>query len=192
MSNETRKLNDYRVKNNYNVYFRGHGIDIGCGSDCLDRSVFKNIEHIMKYDNQFDHRCDAENCLDLTDNRFDFVYSSHCLEHINDPYKAFTNWIRICKLGGYIVFAVPHEIFYEKCIWPSKFNADHKTSWTFEFKSNLPKSVNILDFLDLYKDKVNVISIQTLLFNFDFTNFNDDQTRNDAVCQIECIVQRYV
>jgi hypothetical protein len=41
---ETKKLNDYRLKNNYNLYFTGFGIDIGAGDDILSCEVFNNIE----------------------------------------------------------------------------------------------------------------------------------------------------
>lgn len=190
MSNETAKMNDYRLKNNYDVYFQGVGIDIGCGSDCLDNTVFKNIHTVVQYDNQLDNRCDAATCYDLDNDKFDFVYSSHCLEHLIDPYASFKNWIRICKPSGYIVFAVPHEIFYEKCRWPSIYNPDHKTSWTYEYKSNLPASINIIDFLNVFKSQVEVISTNTILLDFDFTNFFEDQTRRNAVCQIECVLRK--
>jgi len=29
--NETKKLNEYRIQNNYDNYFKGNGIDIGGG-----------------------------------------------------------------------------------------------------------------------------------------------------------------
>ena len=33
----------------------------------------------------------------VKDETYDFVYSSHTLEHINDIYTALKNWIRILK-----------------------------------------------------------------------------------------------
>ena len=39
---------------------------------------------------------------------YDFVHSSHCLEHMLDPTVALENWIRICKKGGRLV-TVPDE-----------------------------------------------------------------------------------
>lgn len=187
---ETSKLNNYRIKNNYFKYFQGKGIDIGAGDDLLSKNIFTGIESISGYDIGMDNRNDGLRCLDIADDTFDFVYSSHCLEHMEDPYVAFKNWIRICKTGGHIVFAVPHEIFYEKCRWPSLYNTDHKTSWTYEFKSNLPNSINILDFVNTFKSKINIININTLLYKFDFNNFMADQTCDEAICQIECIVQK--
>lgn len=189
--NETAKLNEYRLTHGYDLYFSGEGIDIGCGDDLLDKRTFLNIVNITPYDKIYGVDYDAMYCKNINDGIYDFAYSSHCLEHLEDPYLAFSNWIRICKIGGYIIFSVPHEIFYEKCKWPSIYNGDHKTSWTYEFKSNLPKSINIIDFVSNFKHKVNLIRCETILKNFDFLKFNEDQTRKDAICQIDCIVQKY-
>jgi len=187
---ETSKLNEYRVKNNYNSYFNGSGIDIGCGEDLLSVNIFKSITNIIPYDINLDKNFNAMFCNEFQDNFFDFVYSSHCLEHMIDPYIAFKNWIRICKNGGYIIFSVPHEIFYEKYKWPSMFNNDHKTSWSYEFKSNLPKTINIIDFIKKFQQKVELIKCDTILENFDFNKFNEDQTNGLAICQIEIVVKK--
>ena len=57
----------------------------------------------------------------------DFVYSSHCLEHISNPYLALKNWWRILKPGGVLIIYVPHRDLYEKKKeLPSKWNHDHK------------------------------------------------------------------
>lgn len=187
---ETFKLNEYRLNHKYDKYFTGVGVDIGCGDDPLDIKIFKNIQNLIQYDvtNNINH--DANKCDDLNNNDFDFVYSSHCLEHMIDPYVAFKNWIRICKPFGYLIVAVPHELFYEKYQWPSKFNIDHKTSWSFEIESNLPKSINIINFLSKFSNDINIIKCESIIKYFDFNRFQEDQTNENAICQIEFIVQK--
>lgn len=44
----------------------------------------------------------------------DAVYSSHCLEHIDDDVNAIRDWFRVIKIGGYLVLTVPHQFLYEK------------------------------------------------------------------------------
>ena len=188
--NETKKLNEYRIQNNYDNYFKCNGIDIGCGSDVLSKSVFKNIESVIPYDKTLDESNDAMYCKNLDDESFDFVYSSHCLEHVIDPYEAFSNWLRICKPLGYLIVAIPHENFYEKYKWPSIYNPDHKTSWSLEFQSNLPKSICVMEFLKKFDANISLISCQTILRNFDFNRFLEDQTLENAICQIEFIVRK--
>jgi len=184
---ETNKLNNYRLSKNYNQYFKGNGIDIGCGSDMLKKQIFTSINNIQPYDL---NDGDAQLCSNLIDNSFDFVYSSHCLEHMRDANEALNNWIRICKTQGHIIFAIPHEIYYEKGIWPSRYNNDHKWSFRMEQRTILPKSINIYDFLSSFKDKIDIVSVELLLHNFDFTKFYEDQTLGNSVCQIEIILQK--
>lgn len=184
MSNETARLNGYRKQKNYDAFFTGKGIDIGCGGDILSEKVFENVVQIDPYDLA---QGDANYCSNIGDNAYDFVYSSHCLEHMNDPYVTFNNWLRICKPNGYMIHAVPHELFYEKCNWPSRYNGDHKTSWTLEWKSNLPKTIHTPYFLKFFEPQMETVSVETILQNFDFTKFQTDQTLGIGTCQIEFV-----
>ncbi len=65
----------------------------------------------------------------VEDESLDFVFASHCLEHLVDPRTGIENWLRIVKPGGHLVINVPDEDMYEQGIFPSTFNRDHK--WTF-------------------------------------------------------------
>lgn len=183
--NETSKLNDARLKNGYNEYFSGDGIDIGCGSDVLSKDIFKNITSVMPYDL---HEGDALTCHNLDSNRFDFVYSSHCLEHMDDPYKAMENWIRICVENGYIVVAVPHEIYYEKNVWPSQYNNGHKHSFRIESKSSMPKSIHVFEMLNRFEN-ISIVKLGAVL-KFDLSRFWEDQTLNEGICQIEFVIRK--
>jgi SAM-dependent methyltransferase len=61
----------------------------------------------------------------------DAVFSSHCLEHIDDYRQALSEWYRVLKIGGYLIIAVPHQYLYErKPTLPSIFNPDHKRLYT--------------------------------------------------------------
>ena len=52
---------------------------------------------------------DAVNISQVKNDCYDFVFSSHSLEHIANPLKAVQEWLRIIKLGGYIVIIVPEK-----------------------------------------------------------------------------------
>ncbi len=47
--------------------------------------------------------------LPFKDERFDFVISSHVLEHFWDPIKALQEWMRVVKKSGYIFMIIPHK-----------------------------------------------------------------------------------
>lgn len=65
--------------------------------------------------------------LPFDDYSQDAVYSSHCLEHIDDYKNALREWFRVIKIYGYLIIAVPHYQLYEKKNTPpSRYNPDHK------------------------------------------------------------------
>lgn len=47
--------------------------------------------------------------LPFKDNVWDFVISSHVIEHFYDPVKTILEWLRVVKPGGYVFMIVPHK-----------------------------------------------------------------------------------
>ena len=43
----------------------------------------------------------------FTEGNYDFIVSSHCLEHIANPLKAISNWLRLLKERGALLLVVP-------------------------------------------------------------------------------------
>ena len=87
-------------------------MDIGFGGDSI-------VPNATGWD--FEHG-DAQYLKGLNDEQFDFVYSSHTLEHMQDPAVALKNWYRVLKKGGYLIIYIPHRDLYEsKKTLPSKF-----------------------------------------------------------------------
>jgi len=61
----------------------------------------------------------------------DAIFSSHCLEHIEDEQAALRDWFRVLKIGGFLVCMVPSQALYEKRRQPpSRWNGDHKRFYT--------------------------------------------------------------
>jgi len=114
----------------------GKGIDIGCGPDPVSSDVRK-----------FEFSDGDANCItDYVHEQFDYVYSSHCLEHMTEPKKALSEWWQLVKPGGHLIFIVPDEDLYEQGVFPSRFNADHKATFTIsKARSWSPVSINVLD-----------------------------------------------
>jgi SAM-dependent methyltransferase len=110
---------------------------------------------------------------------------------MRDPREAMTNWIRICKPGGYIVVTVPEEDLYEQGRWPSEFNNDHKTTWTIAKETSWsPVSYSVVPFLYSYLSQIEIIKIQLIDHNYHYDQVGIDQTRGAAESAIEFIVRK--
>jgi SAM-dependent methyltransferase len=183
-----RRLQDTRYAT---AYFKGKGIDIGAGRDSIDKysQQFPLMTELKVWDRQDG---DAQFMRGVPDDSFDFIHNSHCLEHLYDPYEAFDNWIRICKPGGHIITTIPDEDIYEQGVWPSTWNTDHKTSWTIlKNESWSPASINLIEFLYQFKDKIEVLKIELMNSTFIYNVQRSDQTFHGiSESAIEFIVRK--
>ena len=77
-------------------YFSGNGIDIGGRPDPLSqyRGIFSRMQNVRVWDRDDG---DAQLMEGISDDSYDFLHSSHCLEHMRDVDEALSNWIRIVK-----------------------------------------------------------------------------------------------
>jgi SAM-dependent methyltransferase len=117
-------------------WLKGEGLDIGCGPDPVKPDVTR-----------FDVEDGDANCvLEHVHRTFDFVFSSHSLEHMADPPHALRDWWQLVRSGGHLVVVVPDEDLYEQGYFPSIFNPDHKATFTIAKRESWsPKSINLLD-----------------------------------------------
>ena len=167
----------------------GEGIDIGAGNDSIGnyQPVFPMMGEVRAWD-----IADGDAMLmpGVEDNVYDFVHSSHCLEHVRNPSVALKNWVRICKPGGHLVLLFPDEDLYEQGIWPSTFNGDHK--WTFTVgkqRSWSPQSINVIDLVRDVLDRVAILKIELLDINYFYGMPRCDQTHvivGESAIEIVC------
>jgi len=59
---------------------------------------------------------EATKLTGILDGTYDFVISSHCLEHLADPISALMEWARVTKHGGHLLIVVPN----------SRYTFDHR------------------------------------------------------------------
>ena len=160
--------------------FQGRGIDIGCGND----PIFPDVE-------RFDFaNGDANEICKYVHQQYDFVFSSHCLEHMKNPFYTIGQWWNLVKENGYLYLTVPDEDLYEQGHFPSKYNSDHK--WTFtllKHKGPNLKSINIIELLSSLKDaRILKIEVQDNHYNYNVKDI--DQTLGNATAQISCCIQK--
>ena len=161
--------------------FSGTGIDIGCGTNiCMPQFQAFDREHgdanhILRY---------------IKDRKYHCVASFHSLEHMINPYRTIQDWWELVQLGGYLVVAVPDEDLYEQGIFPSRFNRDHK--WTFTIAKEdswCDRSINVMDLIKLL-DHANLIKCSRQDKNYNYRLKNVDQTRGSAMAQILLVLRR--
>jgi len=173
-------------------YFNGHGIDIGAGSDPLVQYVrqFPLIKSARAWD-MVDG--DAQYLESIADGSLDWAHASHCLEHLNDPYIALSNWFNKIKSGGYLIFTVPDEDMYENLKWPSQWTNEHFWSFSiYKKRSVMPKSINIVDLIIEFNEVASCERV-TLIDDFYQPSLtNIDQTLSITTeCAIEVIFRKF-
>lgn len=174
-----------------NSYFVGDGLDIGGKPDPLSlyQELFCQIKSVKTWDWEDG---DAQFLKGVADGRYDFVHSSHCLEHLIDPIEGIKNWLRVVRDGGFLVITVPDEDLYEQGKFPSTFNLDHK--WTFTINKNTSwssKSINVLDLICNLGPTCEVIKVELLGSTYRYKLPRYDQTLTPvAECGIELIIRK--
>lgn len=171
--------------------FRGDGIDIGCGKWPLwrMRHWFPAITSCRSWDKPDG---DAQVMPGLAAESFDFVHSSHCLEHVNDSRAAFRRWWELVKPGGCLVVAVPDEDLYEQGVFPSTYNREHKVTFSIlKAKSWSPVHLDLLPMcLDLPRGRLLRISLQDAGYPYEETGRRDRSLDPWVEMQIEAVVQK--
>jgi hypothetical protein len=111
---------------------------------------------------------------------------------MHDPHDALLEWWKLVKQGGYLCVAIPDEDLYEQGNWPSRFNRDHKHTFTiYKQKSWSPMSVNVIDLIVKLKDaKTWKIEIQDRGYDYSLLGKNIDQTLGEAMAQIYFVLQK--
>jgi predicted SAM-dependent methyltransferase len=181
----------YNDGNFITKYFNGHGVDIGAGSDPLAQYVrqFPLIKSARAWDMADG---DAQYLETIEDGSLDWAHASHCLEHLNNPYIALSNWFKKIKSGGYLVFTVPDENMYENLKWPSQWTNEHLWSFTIYKKhSAMPKSINVADLIIKFNEIASCERI-TLIDDFYQPSLTSvDQTLSITTeCAIEVIFKK--
>lgn len=189
--NETAKCHVLRLAmGHFNTYLKGDGIDIGAGPDPLEPPNGT----VRAWDVQDG---DAMLMKGVPDDTYDFVYSSHCLEHLVDVRVALFHWVRILKPGGILYFVVPDWTLYEKRQWPSQFNEDHKHTFSvgaddsqlgIKHRERHWHGLQVGKYLT--RLGMDMIDIRLQNNGYDPSRHRMDQTKENALCQIMFIAHR--
>lgn len=163
----------------FNRIPKGLWLDIGGGTDALPHSTCYDRPH------------DAQICSDLRRSAYQLVYSSHCIEHIDDAPAALATWWSLVAPGGWLWVLAPDWKLYEHEIWPSPLNGQHlwrcrllgPTSYTERWLS-LGEEAYIMG------GQVMRLATQDTDYNYTITDPTVDQSRTSAEVSIELVVRK--
>lgn len=94
-------------------FCEGVGYDIGCNR--IEWSLKGSIPIDLVFNNGYD-------AYNLPDEKVDYIFSSHCLEHLPDWVKALDYWSQKVKYGGIIFLYLPN---YSQEYWRPWNNRKH-------------------------------------------------------------------
>jgi SAM-dependent methyltransferase len=181
MGRETSKASARRLRDGtLKRLLVGRGIDIGCGDDPVTPGC-------LQWDRP---QGDAQELPGVPAGSFDWVYSSHCLEDLPNPWRALHRWWEVLRPGGHLLLVVPDEDLYEQGIWPSRFNGDHRWSFTIhKSRSWSPASINLTELLATLPHH-QVAWIKTCDDGYDYSGGVWDRTHGAAEAAIEALVRK--
>ncbi len=129
-------------------FSRGYGLDLGCGEGKFMEGDFVIGVDSGKDVQMFNKAVNCQLVMDCKDlsrfssGAFDFVFSSHLLEHF--PYSEvpgiLREWLRVVRIGGNLILYLPNDTLYPKCKEPERgimenepwVNLDHKWNQNYE------------------------------------------------------------
>ncbi len=91
--------NSFAIRRPALKYCKGQGLDIGAGYWPLPGSTPIDTDQGLGLNNKLE---------DIPSNSQDYVFSSHCLEHILDWEITLANWISKIRPGGVLFLYLPH------------------------------------------------------------------------------------
>jgi SAM-dependent methyltransferase len=176
---ETEKSHESRTTSGfYSKFMSGQGLDIGySGGNPNAEPVLPTAIGV-----DFGYPGYDGKVLPFPDESRDYVFSSHCLEHITDHYSAIKEWFRVVKTGGHLVIIVPHQFLYEKKMRPpSNWNLDHKRFYTPQkILHDIENSLQI--------NSYRIVSLRDNDDNFDYAV--PPQSHSGGAYEIELVIKR--
>lgn len=126
-------------------FCKGRGLDVGAGKWPLPGAV------AVDSFNPGGACFDGHNAMNLPQGphggAWDYIFSSHCLEHLTNPIAAIEHWHSRLRSGGTLMLYLPHP---EMRYWQPQFCRKHRHTWT---PAQMAEIVRDLGFADVILSK---------------------------------------
>lgn len=115
---------------------QGKGVDVGGGKWPFPGATVVDMQ-------------DGGDAMALPDEPFDFVFSSHCLEHLDDPVAALEHWKSRLRPGGVLFLYLPHP---DMTYWRPEFNRKHRHMWWPKDMAEMLRNLGFVDVIHSERD----------------------------------------
>lgn len=117
-------------------FCRGNGLDVGAGAWPLPGA--------RPLDAKAGH-----NAMDLPLGMFDYVFSSHCLEHLPNPIAALEHWKSRIRHGGVLFLYLPHP---DMEYWLPQNCRKHLHSWAPAAMAKIVRDIGFSEVIHSERD----------------------------------------
>jgi SAM-dependent methyltransferase len=117
-------------------FCKGTGLDIGAGKWPLPGATPIDIDT-------------AWTAMELPHGLNDFIFSSHCLEHLGNPIAALEHWKTRLRPGGVLFLYLPHP---EMTYWLPQNCRKHLHSWTPEQMARIVEDLGFVNVIHSERD----------------------------------------
>lgn len=131
-------------------FCRGRGLDVGAGRWPLEGAIPVEWK-------------DGGDAMALPEGRFDFIFSSHCLEHLANPIEALEHWQSRMVDGGVLFLYLPHP---DMVYWRPENCRKHLHSWTPQRMAEILKSLGLCNVIHSQRDMA--WSFAVVAFNVEY------------------------
>ncbi|MBU2483206.1 MAG: class I SAM-dependent methyltransferase [Proteobacteria bacterium] len=141
--NDPALLDNFQAISKVLQWCEGHRqLDVGSGNITLSPETKR--ADIAEYPG-LDFCCDAaslrdRNGISLPDRSFDFIYSSHCLEHTNDPLVTLREWCRVAQ--KFVAVIIPNGLMFKNVSQEEMNRLGHKHNIYIEDVWNMSQQLN--------------------------------------------------
>lgn len=116
-------------------FCKGVGLDIGAGPWCFPGAIRHDIEEGGAYQ--------------LPDRKYLYIFSSHCLEHLDDPIGALEIWRDHIQEGGSLFLYLPHP---EMVYWRPQNCRKHRHIWRPNDMAEIVQDLGFINVLHSERD----------------------------------------
>lgn len=117
-------------------FCEGDGIDVGCGQWPLPGAVPWDL-------------IDGSNAMEIPEINLDFIFSSHLLEHLENPVKTVEYWKTRLRPGGVLFLYLPHP---DMVYWRPEYCRKHLHSLSPERVGAMLDALGYVDIIRSERD----------------------------------------